>query len=406
MQSSRIVELDGLRGFAALLVVVAHYFGEVPSGFHGLMVAWIGVGLFFVLSGFLIGSIILERRDAPNFLVVFYARRTCRILPIYMITLIATAFALHLLSGEHWADDPLPLGLYFSFTQNLYMAWYGVTGSSWLLPTWTLAVEEQFYLFAPLAILLVPTRQLAKVLLVVLATGPLVRLALLQTPELSTLGPLVLLPSRWDMLICGVLAAHLLRSGRLNAGHADYWLRVLPLISLVALLLLVLIDPTKNLFTISGPLVLGIGGAAFILGVVRGVPEARRYRSPTLQFFGTISYGLYLIHQPISGLLHGLLLDGRPDIATIPQVAVTLLALAVSILLAWASWRLVEKRVLQLGRQWSYSSPLQPSPLRVSRQAAVRLPRAGEGGAEIRGLVEQRGIEPLTSALRTPRSPN
>src|SRR5262249_42277957 len=71
---ARVPELDGARGVAVLAVIIAHYFGEVRHGFAALTFGWVGVDLFFVLSGFLIGSIILERKDSPNFLSVFYTR--------------------------------------------------------------------------------------------------------------------------------------------------------------------------------------------------------------------------------------------------------------------------------------------------------------------------------------------
>src|SRR4051794_18565264 len=83
---SRIPELDGARGIAVLAVVISHYLGEVEHGFAGLRFGWVGVNLFFVLSGFLIGSIILERKDSSNFFSVFYARRALRILPVYFVT--------------------------------------------------------------------------------------------------------------------------------------------------------------------------------------------------------------------------------------------------------------------------------------------------------------------------------
>jgi hypothetical protein len=79
----RIPELDGLRGLAALLVLIAHYFGYVAHGTKALAFDWLGVDLFFVLSGFLIGSIILANHTQPNFFLSFYLRRAARIVPVY-----------------------------------------------------------------------------------------------------------------------------------------------------------------------------------------------------------------------------------------------------------------------------------------------------------------------------------
>ena len=80
--SGRIAELDGLRGVAALSVVVAHYLGEVPHGFSFLMLGWYGVSFFFVLSGFLMGTIILKHHAEPKFLRALYLRRAARISPV------------------------------------------------------------------------------------------------------------------------------------------------------------------------------------------------------------------------------------------------------------------------------------------------------------------------------------
>ncbi|MFN7140591.1 MAG: acyltransferase family protein, partial [Limisphaerales bacterium] len=90
---SRIPELDGIRGIAILLVVLAHYFvlpvgpGFAAANFLGTFfgLAWSGVDLFFVLSGFLIGGILLDAKASNNFFKVFYTRRVCRIFPLYFL---------------------------------------------------------------------------------------------------------------------------------------------------------------------------------------------------------------------------------------------------------------------------------------------------------------------------------
>ena len=79
----RITTLDGLRGLMTVMVIVSHYFGELEHGVRAVMVGWIAVNMFFVLSGFLIGRLILERRHHANFFAVFYVRRFCRIIPAY-----------------------------------------------------------------------------------------------------------------------------------------------------------------------------------------------------------------------------------------------------------------------------------------------------------------------------------
>ena len=354
--NGRVAELDGLRGLAALSVVVAHYFGEGPHGLRAFTFGWIGVDVFFVLSGFLIGSIILKGRDEPHFLASFYLRRALRILPIYMLTIGAVFLFLALAgAGRAWIDAPLPLGSYLTFSQNFAMLAHAETGGDWLLPTWTLAVEEQFYLIAPLLICFLPRRHLPVFLVAGIAAAVLLRI-FFQLTDASWMASLVLLPSRMDLLLCGVLAAWLLQAQLLAGEKIDMALRLIPLACAIALIPVVAAEPWTGvkLAKILAPLLLGVGSAALILALVRGAPEGRRFRSGILGFFGTISYGLYLIHQPVAGILHGLILDARPDIGTTAAFAVTLAAFAASVALAWVSWRWMEAPLIALGRRRRY----------------------------------------------------
>jgi peptidoglycan/LPS O-acetylase OafA/YrhL len=189
---SRIAELDGLRGLAAVAVVIAHYLGEVRHGLPGLAIGWMGVDLFFVLSGFLIGSIILERKNSPKFLCTFYSRRGLRIIPIYLLTLGFVMLFLAVSRPAPWIDESLPALPYLTFTQNIVMAARGEYGTLWLLPTWTLAVEEQFYLVIPLLIMVLPSRYLLAAILSGIAMGCGVR-ALFYWAQWGEIGGQVLL---------------------------------------------------------------------------------------------------------------------------------------------------------------------------------------------------------------------
>src|ERR1700689_3934253 len=131
ISASRIPELDGVRGLAILLVLYWHYFAFQPHGnSHGVflvlelagVLSWAGVNLFFVLSGFLIGGILLENRDASNLLGVFYVRRLLRIFPIYFAWLIAFYVVRGLIAEKlrsPWLFSfALPAWVYATFTQN------------------------------------------------------------------------------------------------------------------------------------------------------------------------------------------------------------------------------------------------------------------------------------------------
>lgn len=359
MQRTRIPELDGIRGLAALAVVLAHYFGEPAHGISALTVGWIGVSVFFVLSGFLIGGIIDENRNAPNFLKVFYVRRGARILPVYFAVCLLTLWAVLLTGGRAWSDTPFSAWVYGVFGQNIALPVWG-GGGKWLLPTWTLAVEEQFYLVLPMIFLVAPRRLLAPVLIALWLSAPLVRMAGLDNPYAA----LTLLPSRMDLLLSGVLAAML--NARFDLSRHLLTLRLVPLVCAVLLLGLAIfsrIAGSDAALTVLNPSVLGVGVGAFLLSLVHGAPEAKRFGSPILRYFGEISYALYLVHQPMSGLLHGLILGTRPDIGTSAQIAVSLLAVGCSIGIATASWRWLEAPCLAWGRKFRFGEDTPPAPL-------------------------------------------
>ncbi len=338
----RIPELDGLRGLVALLVVASHYGGEVKHGVSALLLGWLGVDLFFVLSGFLMGSIILSRHTEPGFLKSFYLRRAARIIPIYFVVFCATFLIAELTRDRSWADQPFALPVYLLFLTNFAQSIWG-GGGEWLKPAWTLAVEEQFYLVLPLVIMWVRKNYLVHVLLGLCVAAVAIRCAF---SNINPLAALTLLPSRMDLLLGGVILAYAWR--RFDLARYLLVFRIVPLAALVSLLVISVVASDKNLFLILSPTLAGLGIASLLLAVLLGAPEGRRYRSPVLMSVGRISYGLYLVHQPISGLLHGVILDSVPDVGSLPQIGVTLLAFATSVAVAAASWKWLEQLILNL----------------------------------------------------------
>ncbi|HZO47249.1 MAG TPA: acyltransferase [Xanthobacteraceae bacterium] len=357
----RITTLDGLRGLAAIMVVVSHYFAELPGGISALMFGWIGVDIFFVLSGFLIGKLILERQHHSNFFTVFYVRRTFRIIPAYVVTVVALFVLIDRLPPE-WADadTSFPLWSYLLFVQNFFMASTGSVGAHWLAPTWTLAVEEHFYLVIPAIIVFTPRRWLTRVLIATAIAAVLFRVAISYS-DLSALASLVMLPGRADTLICGLLAAIAFKSGTINWVRLIPALRIFPIAALVAAILTRLISP--ELFGVLAPLFVGAGCAAYLLCIVLGTPEARRYHSKVLQFFGNNGYCLYLVHLPILGLMHGLILGAKPALVTPTQWMVTFAALPICVLVGWAMTKLIEEPLTHYGRTWRWSPELSAPPL-------------------------------------------
>jgi peptidoglycan/LPS O-acetylase OafA/YrhL len=342
----RVPELDGLRGLAVLSVIVAHYFGKVPG---------VGVDVFFVLSGYLIGGILLDQRESANLLTVFYVRRAFRIFPIYYLTLMLVLFfaATH---KNSWIDPPYPAAVYFTYVQNVWMTVVGGQLNIWLLPTWTLAVEEQFYLLLPFIIARAPARWLFPIIIAAIVSAPMLRGFILTTHFIPSVGAVVLLPCRWDLLFLGVLAAYVMRSPRLweriRADRGRLMLRLVVLASPCLMFGSVLLgfDPMGPLWHFA----LGLCAASYLLLVSMDGSEGHFLCAPWLRFFGAISYGLYLIHQPIAGLMHGLLLDARPGITTVVSFLVTVMAFVLSVGISWLSWVWIEGPLVRLGHRWIY----------------------------------------------------
>jgi peptidoglycan/LPS O-acetylase OafA/YrhL len=353
----RIVALDGLRGLMTIFVVISHYFGEVPSGMPILMVGWIAVDMFFVLSGYLVGKLILDKGGAANFLTVFYVRRACRTLPIYGLSVLVI-FSLIGLIDRPWAraETSFPLWSYLTFNQNVFTAIHNDIGHEWLSPTWTMGLEEHLYVVLPFLFLLVPRRNLVAVLCAIALGAVLARGSILTFAPDWWMAILVFLPTRADVLICGVLAALALAAPAAAPARFVGAQRLAGPVLLVLTCLLKLLDGgSGNVFRVLGPLTVSLACAAFLTTLVGGAPEAVRFRSPVLCFFGTTSYAVYLTHMPVLGLMHGLVLGATPDVATPAQWAVTAAALPVCVVIGWLLTRLVEAPISAYGRTWRWS---------------------------------------------------
>lgn len=363
----RIVGLDGVRGAAALMVVISHYFGEVPHGVVALMFGWIGVDIFFVLSGLLIGRLILDKKDCDNFFQVFYVRRFFRIIPAYILTVCALELLIYKIPYS-WTDASVrfPAWSYLTFLQGVFMLKTQSIGAHWLAPTWTLAVEEHFYLLAPAMIVFAPRRWMIGGLIVTIAVAVTLRCMVYFGGFANEMFSLALLPGRADLLACGLLAAVALNSQRVPWAAITNILRITPVVALVLVLTIKLAD--ERSFAVFSPLILGIGCAAFLLCIVLRTPEAHRFESKVLRFFGDNAYCTYLTHLPVLGLMHGLILGAVPDVRTPAQWLVTLAALPVCFLVGWAATKLIEEPLTRYGRNWKWS--------RQSRRVQVACPVA------------------------------
>jgi peptidoglycan/LPS O-acetylase OafA/YrhL len=355
---ARVVELDGIRGAMTVMVLLSHFFGEVEHGIRAFCFGWIAVVGFFALSGFLIGRLILDRKQHVNFLEVFYARRVLRMMPPFFVVLFLVFGIFAMVGDQTWLDRDVsfPLWSYATFTQNFFMISTNAIGAHWLAPTWTLAVEEHFYLIVPAALMLTPERHLLRGLIAVGLSALAMRIGVFTFGLAPEMAGRVLLPLLADTMVCGLIAAVLLRDPTIDWHRYDLIVRVAPVVlfSLAALASLVE-GETGRLFATFGTTAVAIGMACLLIGIVRGAPEAKRFSSRFLCFFGHISYTVYLTHLTVLGLMHGVILGARPDLATWSQVAVTVASLPVAVAVGWVLYTLVEKPCMVYATRWKWS---------------------------------------------------
>lgn len=363
-------ELDGVRGLAALLVVYVHLFLRwVPPSpapvfwlrtFSGM--AWTGVDLFFILSGFLIGGILLRNRQADNYFQVFFLRRAFRILPLYF-ALLAAVFALRfgLPAGAHesFAPGRIPYWNYPLLVQNFSMAFTGEWGSFPLGVTWSVALEEQFYLFLPLLIRWTPPRAHLTVFAALAASAPLFRW-LAPIP-----APMFLLPGLFEPFFSGVILAWIFlnRPGALTSARA----RGLALFLFAAGGLgMACLAAGKGHFGVFRETVVTLFWGSFLWLVLSfmGSRHTAPLRWKPLCWVGGVSYGVYLLHPLVSQLAF-LTVFGAPPAESqgVPGFLLTCAATAGILGVAALSARYFERPLTALGHRHAYRKPLpRPAP--------------------------------------------
>jgi peptidoglycan/LPS O-acetylase OafA/YrhL len=376
---SRIRELDGLRAIAVLMVVTWHYIG-LPAGGDsvsggGSFLYYLcrpgrsGVDLFLVLSGFLITSILIENRNSDNYYRIFYTRRALRILPVYAIMIFV------LLLGRLYSWNPnvfggeFPIWSYPLFLQNVAMARIDNYGPSFMSATWSLAVEEQFYLLFPLLLAMTPQRLLPKLLLGMLLIAPVLRASSFWNSQ-SYMGAYVLTSHRADALAIGALIAWAFSTGTVKttlAANSRFVLRGFAVLVAAAPVLYLTpgADFPRNLaYWGHTYLTLLYGTALLTVLLYEGSRWLWVLRSPLAAGLAAISYALYLVHDPLLHLI---------EPAGLPRVVLLPVAFAASIALCTASYFIIERPCLRLGRRMRYSTPqerdgtLSPSASAVAR---------------------------------------
>ena len=360
-KSSHISELDGLRGIAILLVVLYHYLSWTHGTRMPLLKAifatgWSGVDLFFVLSGFLIGGILLDAKESANYFKTFYARRALRILPLYYVWIgIYFVIAAFIGNPEGWRSVPL----YVLFLQNFGKIQHLLPGTVWLGHLWSLCVEEQFYLIIPLAIRFLDRRRLVALLSVVIVVTPIVRVLLHQYLPTHPAAQYTLTICRVDALAMGVLLAVAWRSAQWKAKL----FKCRSLIGTTVLLLFVVFIA----FTVWRPSQYSLAmawGISFVDALFTGVLAMTLLRPdgiwggicrlPFLVEMGRISFCLYVVHQATNLMFHEIFFHSIPVADSWQTIGVTILAALLAYGLARFSWRFLERPMMLRRRAFTY----------------------------------------------------
>jgi peptidoglycan/LPS O-acetylase OafA/YrhL len=376
--------LDGLRGLAILLVMLAHTtrfdLAEGPLGVALTAIpslGWTGVDLFFVLSGFLITGILLRSKASPVYYRSFYARRTLRIFPLYYAVLaFFLLLAPRLFESFHamWTLGAEADGVwYWLYLSNLRMALGGERHP--LDVSWSLAVEEHFYLIWPFVVRAVDERRLLPLCGLVAAGALAMRCALLAAGA-EPVAAYVLTPARLDTLATGAaLALVARRAGGLGSLARPARLVLPAALALFAAGVVALratrpepadwIELVEGLSLTTRPLMASAGFSllcvlfgALLVSVLTAPPgalRARCFESRALRSLGKYSYALYLLHGP-AGALVGVhfpwaRLDGHRVLA---QACFWLLAMGFAFALARLSWAVFEAPLLRLKRHFPY----------------------------------------------------
>ncbi len=384
--------LDGLRGYAALLIVVYHYtswvwashFGDpMPEGIKSVIAlrqyGWLGVDVFFVLSGFLITGILIKTRDHPRYFRYFYARRALRIFPLYYLALLGALIIAPMLltvgpGEQETLDNQAWLWLYGT---NFRLA-FGpehIFGEGWmsLRHFWSLAVEEHFYLVWPLLVFLTPARRLGGVCLAMVGVGVASRLACYAWFDPEKVGIVVraITPCHVDKLALGGLLAYGLHQRVVSLDRLRPWAMASVVVLLAFLSVCGLRGVRHESFLMQNvgyPLITLASAGAIVLALsaAPGSVISRLLTNRVAVLLGLYSYGMYVWHNIPRYWLGNKGMGPRisdaigagPTVGFIASAAVATLG---TILVSAASYHGFEAWFLKLKKHVGYHAPTSPA---------------------------------------------
>jgi peptidoglycan/LPS O-acetylase OafA/YrhL len=351
-----IPQLDVLRGVAVLNVMLYHVLDIVPrlhlKPIFGL--GYAGVDLFFVLSGFLITGILVSSKDADNYFTNFYARRALRIWPLYYLLLLFTFVLLPAIQPALKAsifERSHPWQAFPFFLQNLTLA---RPPFDTVRVTWSLAIEEQFYLVWPVVVWLAPRRMLKPLAL----SGLFLSMALRWSVLIGLIPPLNIYMNtltRLDGLSLGAfLALWIPEASNRTVKLAGF---AAVLLTLPAAIAMGLIRPGHWSFY-------SLVAACFAGMLCIAIVTEALSNAAFLKYTGKVSYALYLVHVPVFSFVsfYGLGKLFFPHSPLAAEVALFVMSFALCYAFAAISWHFFESRFLRLKSRFEYAPVSAPAP--------------------------------------------
>ncbi len=371
--NERVKELDGLRGVAIILVMAFHIFKranyftrhEILYFITNLtFVGWIGVDIFFTLSGFLITSILLQTKDEKNYFRNFYARRILRIFPLYYVFIAIILAFIPILVPEFTPSIPGALPFLLLYLQN----WMGFFGGpqlpAYLSATWSLAMEEQFYFIWPAIVYYTRRETLIKISVSIIVISILWRIFGVVFWEDVKVASFFYFNTftRFEELVFGALLAIFLTNpalkDRIRFLAAPVFLAAFSAFLILCIKLFPGLIPYYSNATLAlwSYTLIPLFSTALI-AIFLTYPEKfiirRIFQNKILTFFGKFSYSMYLLHMPVALILLDPLYNTRIR-GWKMYLTYIILTYGLTILGSLLTWHLLEKKMLGLKKYFEY----------------------------------------------------
>ncbi len=379
---SRFMELDGLRGLCALFVVLYHYLGGPAFYSHTASrireLIWASpftIDMFFILSGFLVGGILLNTRTSPNYYKTFYLRRLYRVAPIYYVWIVGFVLialfvpvARHEMLPKNYTLVAFLAGMVF-FVQNFPRFPLLAPVANWFGATWTLAIEEHFYLLAPLCLHRLGRRRMVAGLIAIIVLSPFARtfgwqfLGLKNPAESGGRAGDLWTPFRADGLAIGVLLAIVWQSPAIKAWLCDHAKWIYSGFVLTAPVSVGIAYMAAKNVHYADAFAAGFGRSVvqvwslflILIGLVnQGQKNVSFMRWRWLREVGKISYCLYLTHYGIHWAVLRFGFHTTPGVSFRSDALTDVIALVLTFGLSALSWKYLEGPLQARGHRFTY----------------------------------------------------